>query len=76
VDVLRDAQPARQFDLVYGSGCFHHIAPHRRITYFECVPPTERPGGRFGIAPLHAIELRAVHSDCEGAFGDFLNAGR
>jgi SAM-dependent methyltransferase len=112
VDVLRDPLPAGQFDLVYDSGCFHHIAPHRRITYLERVLPTVRPGGRFGIvafaaermetpsdcqivmsgdthggmafsrddlkrifAPLHAIELRAVRSDREGAFGaDFLNA--
>jgi cyclopropane fatty-acyl-phospholipid synthase-like methyltransferase len=112
VDVLRDPLPAGQFDLVYDSGCFHHIAPHRRFTYLERVLPTVRPGGRFGIVafaaermetpndcqivmsgdtyggmafsrddlkrifvPRHAIELRAVRSDGEGAFGaDFLNA--
>jgi cyclopropane fatty-acyl-phospholipid synthase-like methyltransferase len=104
--------PTGKFDLVYDSGCFHHIAPHRRLTYLERVLPTVRPGGRFGIvafaaermetpndseivmsgdthggmafsrddlkrifAPLHAIEVRAVRSDREGAFGvDLLNA--
>jgi cyclopropane fatty-acyl-phospholipid synthase-like methyltransferase len=112
VDVLRDPLPAGQFDLVYDSGCFHHIAPHRRITYLERVLPTVRAGGRFAIVTfaaermetpndrqivmsgdthggmafslddlkeifggLHAIELRAVRSDREDAFGpDFLNA--
>jgi 2-polyprenyl-3-methyl-5-hydroxy-6-metoxy-1,4-benzoquinol methylase len=113
LDVLRDPLPAGQFDFVYDSGCFHHIAPHRRITYLDRVLPLVRPGGRFGIvtfaaermatpadeeivltgdtaggmafslddlaaifAQLEAVELRAVRSDLEGAFGpDFLNAG-
>jgi 2-polyprenyl-3-methyl-5-hydroxy-6-metoxy-1,4-benzoquinol methylase len=112
LDVLRDPLPAGQFDVVYDSGCFHHIAPHRRITYLERVLPLVRPGGRFGIvtfaaeqmetppdqeiiftgdtaggmaftlADLQAIfdalkpvELRAVRSDREDAFGpEFLNA--
>jgi 2-polyprenyl-3-methyl-5-hydroxy-6-metoxy-1,4-benzoquinol methylase len=112
LDVLRDPLPGGQFDLVYDSGCFHHIAPHRRITYLERVLPAVRPGGRFGIvafaaermeapadqqivvsgdtrggmafslddllaifAPLKAVELRAVRTGREGAFGaDFLNA--
>jgi 2-polyprenyl-3-methyl-5-hydroxy-6-metoxy-1,4-benzoquinol methylase len=112
LDVLRDPLPTGQFDLVYDSGCFHHIAPHRRITYLERVLPAVRPGGRFRIvafaaermetpvdqqivmsgdthggmafslddlvtifAPFKAVELRAVRSDREGAFGaDFLNA--
>ncbi|WP_346281932.1 class I SAM-dependent methyltransferase [Pseudonocardia sp.] len=112
MDVLRDPLPVGQFDLVYDSGCFHHIGPHRRITYLERVLPAVRPGGRFAIvtfaaermetpndreivmsgnthggmafslddlrhmfAALQPIELRAVRSDREDAFGpDFLNA--
>ena len=112
MNVLRDPLPTGQFDVVYDSGCFHHIAPHRRITYLERVLPTIRPGGRFAIvtfaaermdtpddhqivrtgdtaggmafslddlreifAALHPVELRAVRSDREDAFGqDFLNA--
>jgi SAM-dependent methyltransferase len=111
VDVLRDPLPAGPFDLVYDSGCFHHIAPHRRITYLERVLPLA--GRQFGIvtfaaermetpnddrivmtgdteggmafsvgdlaeifAPLDPIEVRAVRSDREDAFGPvFLNAG-
>ncbi len=111
VDVLRDPLPAGPFDLVYDSGCFHHIAPHRRITYLERVLPLV--GERFAIvtfaaermetpdddrivmtgdteggmafslgdlteifAPLDPVEVRAVRSDRDDAFGpDFLNAG-
>ncbi|GAA4728287.1 class I SAM-dependent methyltransferase [Isoptericola chiayiensis] len=49
VDVLREDLPAGPFDLVYDSGCFHHLAPHRRITYLERILPLVAPGGRYGI---------------------------
>jgi 2-polyprenyl-3-methyl-5-hydroxy-6-metoxy-1,4-benzoquinol methylase len=57
LDVLRDPLPAGQFDLVYDSGCFHHIAPHRRITYLERVLPMVRPAGRFGIVTFAAERM-------------------
>ena len=41
---------AGQFDLVYDSGCFHHIAPHRRPGYVQRVATLLRPGGWFGLA--------------------------
>ena len=36
-------------DLVYDSGCFHHIPPHRRRTYIELVTDLLKPGGWFGL---------------------------
>jgi SAM-dependent methyltransferase len=57
IDVLRDPLPAGQFDLVYDSGCFHHLAPHRRITYLERVLPAVRPGGRFAIVTFAAERM-------------------
>ena len=36
-------------DLVYDSGCFHHIPPHRRRTYVEFVTGLLKPGGWFGL---------------------------
>jgi SAM-dependent methyltransferase len=38
------------YDLVYDGGLFHHIAPHRRAGYVECVTRALAPGGRFGLA--------------------------
>ena len=37
------------YDLVYDSGCFHHIAPHRRQRYVELVASALKPGGWFGL---------------------------
>ncbi|MEN3031730.1 methyltransferase domain-containing protein [Chromobacterium amazonense] len=37
-------------DLVYDSGCFHHIAPHRRQQYMQRVASMLKPGGYFGLA--------------------------
>ncbi len=37
------------YDLVYDSGCFHHIAPHRRMSYIDLVMRALKPGGYFAI---------------------------
>ncbi len=37
------------YDLVYDSGCFHHLPPHRRRTYAELVTHALKPGGWFGL---------------------------
>ena len=57
-DVLRDPAAGRAVRLVYDSGCFHHIAPHRRITYLDRVLPTVREGGRFGIVTFAAGRMQ------------------
>jgi SAM-dependent methyltransferase len=38
------------YDLVYDSGCFHHIAPHRRDSYVDLVVRALKPGGFFGLS--------------------------
>jgi SAM-dependent methyltransferase len=40
---------AGAYDLVYDSGCFHHIAPHRRAQYVKLVVNALKPGGWFGL---------------------------
>lgn len=37
------------YDFVYDSGCFHHIAPHRRHDYIRVVTEALRPGGCFAL---------------------------
>jgi SAM-dependent methyltransferase len=37
------------YDLVYDSGCFHHIPPHRRMSYIELVKRALKPGGSFAL---------------------------
>ncbi|WP_064092303.1 class I SAM-dependent methyltransferase [Rossellomorea aquimaris] len=40
---------AQSYDLVYDSGCLHHIPPHRRPLYVEKVMSVLKPGGHFGL---------------------------
>jgi SAM-dependent methyltransferase len=37
------------YDLVYDSGCFHHLPPHRRISYRWLLERTLAPAGVFGL---------------------------
>lgn len=37
------------FDLVYDSGLFHHLAPHRRLTYLELISSVLKSGGFYGL---------------------------
>jgi SAM-dependent methyltransferase len=39
-----DVVPAT-YDIVYDSGCFHHVAPHRREAYVALVSTALKPGG-------------------------------
>ena len=37
------------YDFIYDSGCFHHLYPHRRISYLALLEKQLQPGGYFGI---------------------------
>ncbi|MFJ3100503.1 class I SAM-dependent methyltransferase [Streptomyces sp. NPDC086835] len=37
------------YDLVYDSGCFHHLPPHRRVSYLQLLDRVLAPGGRFAL---------------------------
>ena len=37
------------YDLVYDSGCFHHLPPHRREDYVDLVRRALKPGGSYGL---------------------------
>jgi len=38
------------YDLIYDSGCFHHLPPHRRISYLDLLDRALAPGGHLGLA--------------------------
>ena len=38
-----------KYDFIYDSGCFHHIAPHRRMSYIKIIEDSLKEGGYFGI---------------------------
>ncbi|MBR8641390.1 class I SAM-dependent methyltransferase [Streptomyces tuirus] len=46
---LAGAELTGPYDLVYDSGCFHHLPPHRRISYLTLLDQVLAPGGLFGL---------------------------
>ncbi|MGW7198273.1 class I SAM-dependent methyltransferase [Streptomyces chryseus] len=49
---LTEAELAAQggpYDLIYDSGCFHHLPPHRRISYLALLDRALAPGGHFAL---------------------------
>lgn len=51
------------YDLIYDSGCLHHIYPHRRASYLELVTRTLKPGGYFGLTCFAQGSMGAEISD-------------
>ncbi|MFJ3979067.1 class I SAM-dependent methyltransferase [Streptomyces sp. NPDC090021] len=37
------------YDLIYDSGCFHHLPPHRRVSYLALLDRALAPGGHLGL---------------------------
>ncbi|WP_221567544.1 bifunctional 2-polyprenyl-6-hydroxyphenol methylase/3-demethylubiquinol 3-O-methyltransferase UbiG [Alkalihalobacillus sp. TS-13] len=53
------------YDIIYDSGCFHHVPPHRRITFLSLIQKALKPGGKFAITCFAAGEMGAEISDWE-----------
>ena len=62
------------YDLVYDSGCFHHLPPHRRQRYVELVVDALKPGGWFGLTCFRP-EGGSGYSDEEVYAGRSLGGG-
>ncbi|MBM6618064.1 class I SAM-dependent methyltransferase [Bacillus suaedaesalsae] len=37
------------YDFIYDSGLFHHLAPHRRLTYIEIIKKLLKVNGKYGL---------------------------
>jgi SAM-dependent methyltransferase len=44
------------YDLIYDSGCFHHLPPHRRLGYLALIDRLLAPGGHFSLTCFAAGE--------------------
>jgi hypothetical protein len=44
------------YDLVVDSGCFHHLPPHRRISYLDLLDRVLAPGGHLALTCFAAGE--------------------
>jgi cyclopropane fatty-acyl-phospholipid synthase-like methyltransferase len=56
---------AGHYEMVYDSGCFHHIAPHRRPGYLDLLDHALGPRGLFGLACFATADGSPTLSDRE-----------
>lgn len=48
-DIFELPLQENSYDFIYDSGCFHHLAPHRRISYLQLVDKLLKPNGYFAV---------------------------
>ncbi|MEU5311330.1 class I SAM-dependent methyltransferase [Streptomyces sp. NPDC021562] len=53
---LPTAELSGPYDLVVDSGCFHHLPPHRRISYLALLDRVLTPGGHLALTTFAAGE--------------------
>lgn len=58
------------YDLVYDSGCFHYIAPHRRGRYVELVTEARLREIWAAGLPIRSLRRMAKPSAESGLFGE------
>ncbi|MFJ9242881.1 class I SAM-dependent methyltransferase [Streptomyces sp. NPDC101776] len=63
------------YDLVYDSGCFHHLPPHRRISYLALLDQVLAPGGHFALTCFAAGGMGSELPDAELYGGSGLQGG-
>ncbi|HEX6359820.1 class I SAM-dependent methyltransferase [Actinophytocola sp.] len=54
-----------QYDLIYDSGCLHHLPPHRRVSYLDLVERRLVPGGHLGLTCFAVGEMGSEVPDDE-----------
>ncbi|MEU6320372.1 class I SAM-dependent methyltransferase [Streptomyces sp. NPDC047009] len=53
------------YDLIYDSGCFHHLPPHRRISYLALLDRALAPGGYLALTCFAAGEMGSELDDAD-----------
>ncbi|MDT0345355.1 class I SAM-dependent methyltransferase [Streptomyces litchfieldiae] len=56
---------AGPYDLIYDSGCFHHLPPHRRISYLAFLDRALAPGGHLALTCFAAGAMGSELDDAE-----------
>ncbi|WP_069172853.1 class I SAM-dependent methyltransferase [Streptomyces griseus] len=74
-DAFAEDAPAGPYDLICDSGCFHHLPPHRRVSYLELVERTLVPGGHLALSCFAAGAMGSELSDAELYGGAGLRGG-
>ncbi|MFF3870893.1 class I SAM-dependent methyltransferase [Streptomyces sp. NPDC001978] len=53
------------YELVHDSGCFHHLPPHRRVSYLALLDELLAPGGLFDLTCFAAGAMGSELPDAE-----------
>ncbi|MFJ8928816.1 class I SAM-dependent methyltransferase [Streptomyces sp. NPDC102364] len=64
-DIFDVQLPYAAYDVVYDSGCLHHLPPHRRVSYLALLDRVLAPGGYFGLVCFAAGAMGSEASDEE-----------
>ncbi|MDK9499568.1 class I SAM-dependent methyltransferase [Streptomyces katrae] len=62
---LTAAELTGPYDLVYDSGCFHHLPPHRRVSYLALLDRVLAPGGHFALTCFASGAMGSELPDAE-----------
>ncbi|MFD9724365.1 class I SAM-dependent methyltransferase [Streptomyces sp. NPDC059072] len=62
---LTRAELSGPYDLIYDSGCFHHLPPHRRVGYLDLLERALAPGGHFALSCFAAGGMGSELPDAE-----------
>jgi SAM-dependent methyltransferase len=62
---LVGTQAAGPYDLIYDSGCFHHLPPHRRVSYRALLERALAPGGAFALTCFAAGAMGSELPDAD-----------
>ncbi|MGH3917393.1 MAG: class I SAM-dependent methyltransferase [Pseudonocardiaceae bacterium] len=63
------------YDLIYDSGCFHHLPPHRRISYLALLDRALATGGHLGLTCFAAGEMGCELPDADFYHHSHLHGG-
>lgn len=74
-DAFTTAELTGPYGLVVDSGCFHHLPPHRRISYLALLDRVLAPGGRFALTCFAAGEMGSELPDADFYDGAGLRGG-
>nr|WSS61936.1 class I SAM-dependent methyltransferase [Streptomyces sp. NBC_01177] len=64
-DAFAAGAPAGPYDLINDSGCFHHLPPHRRVSYLQLVERSLAPGGYLALSCFASGAMGSELPDAE-----------
>ncbi|MET8683068.1 class I SAM-dependent methyltransferase [Streptomyces sp. NPDC004732] len=73
---LTETELTGPYDLIHDSGCFHHLPPHRRVSYLALVDRVLAPGGHLALTAFAAGEEGEAGMGSELSDADFYREAR